>query len=69
MSRTRCQNYECCETCINREFDPFECEDCDEGSNYIGEDDEEMKGVAPSDVDGEPDIQVFLRHMELAEAA
>lgn len=30
-----------CATCVNREFDPFECEKCKEGSNWEGEDDSE----------------------------
>lgn len=30
-----------CEGCINRIFDPFQCESCKKGSNYEGEDDSE----------------------------
>lgn len=30
-----------CDTCINREFDPFQCESCNNGSNYEPEDDGE----------------------------
>lgn len=30
-----------CATCINREYDPFECESCTEASNYEEESDEE----------------------------
>lgn len=27
-----------CATCLNRENDPFECEDCEDGDLYIDED-------------------------------
>jgi hypothetical protein len=30
-----------CEGCINREFDPFRCDTCVEGSNWEGENTEE----------------------------
>lgn len=30
-----------CDTCINREYDPFQCESCNHGSNYEPEDDGE----------------------------
>lgn len=30
-----------CDSCINREFDPFQCAECKNGSNYEGEDDSE----------------------------
>lgn len=45
--KTRCsgKGYEACRTCINREFDPFECEDCDDGSNWEGEDDSEELSI------------------------
>jgi len=28
-----------CNSCINREFDPFKCENCAAGGNYESEDD------------------------------
>lgn len=35
MSKTtRCGDFPECDSCINREFDPFQCEDCDDASNY-----------------------------------
>ena len=27
-----------CENCVNREFDPFACEDCEDADNYEPED-------------------------------
>lgn len=36
----RCRFAEC-ESCINKEFDPFRCETCVDGSNFEGEDDVE----------------------------
>jgi hypothetical protein len=29
-----------CVDCINKEFDPFQCETCIDGSNFEGEDDD-----------------------------
>jgi hypothetical protein len=37
----RCNKYEECETCINKEYDPFQCETCEDGSNYESDDDAE----------------------------
>lgn len=31
-----------CETCLNREYDPFQCDMCEEGSHYENEDSEEF---------------------------
>lgn len=41
MSKLNSGDYPECDTCINREHDPFACEDCDEGSNYEPEDTED----------------------------
>lgn len=30
-----------CDSCINKEFDPFQCDTCEDGSNYESEDDSE----------------------------
>ncbi|TSP13937.1 hypothetical protein [Cupriavidus campinensis] len=30
----RCSRYAFCEDCVNSEFDQFQCETCDEGSNF-----------------------------------
>lgn len=40
---TKCGSFEECDTCVNEEFDPFQCEDCEDASNYepIEEYDEE----------------------------
>jgi hypothetical protein len=41
MSNTKANGgYPECDSCLNREFDPFQCESCDDGSNY--EPEEEM---------------------------
>ncbi len=32
--KVKCDKYEFCEACINREFDPFQCDTCDDGSNF-----------------------------------
>lgn len=34
MARCEGKGFEECDSCINAECDPFECDDCDEGSNY-----------------------------------
>jgi len=34
-------DFEECETCINREFDPFQCDSCEDASNYESEDNSE----------------------------
>lgn len=31
---TNCGKYPQCETCVNREFDPFQCAECVDGRNY-----------------------------------
>lgn len=41
----KCNRQEC-EGCINREFDPFRCDACIDGSNYEGEDAEEELSYA-----------------------
>ena len=44
MSGPRCtggKGWEACETCINREHDPFQCEDCDEADMWEGDDETE----------------------------
>lgn len=33
--------YEACKDCVNREFDPFECDDCVDADNFEPYDDEE----------------------------
>ena len=40
MARCNGNGYPECESCINGEFDPFECDDCEDGSNWEGEDEE-----------------------------
>lgn len=42
---SRCGLYEFCESCVNNGHDPFECDTCDEGSNYEGYDPDEELGV------------------------
>ena len=37
---SKCSRPEC-EGCINKEFDPFQCDTCVDGSNWEGEDIEE----------------------------
>jgi len=39
------KGYDYCDSCINAEFDPFQCDDCDNGSNYEGEDESEALTV------------------------
>lgn len=34
MRKPRCGRFAECRTCINREFDPFQCETCEDASNY-----------------------------------
>ncbi|MCY1304344.1 hypothetical protein D9M70_540920 [compost metagenome] len=31
---TRRNRYDCCQDCVNSEFDQFQCETCDTGSNF-----------------------------------
>lgn len=38
---SKCGLYEHCESCINKELDPFQCEECEDGSNYEPEDGDE----------------------------
>ncbi len=44
MAKCNGQGFEACESCINGEYEPDLCDDCDDGSNWEGEDDsyEEM---------------------------
>ena len=46
----KCDKYPECETCINREFDPFACEDCEDGSNYEPEDDDDYEDTDSEDM-------------------
>lgn len=46
--------YEECRRCVNHEFDPFQCEDCDKASNF------EAK---------EPDDEDFYQEMSISEFA
>ncbi len=32
--QVKADKFDFCGTCINRELDPFECEDCEDGDNY-----------------------------------
>lgn len=36
---TKCKYAEC-DSCINREYDPFECESCEDASNFEPYDDD-----------------------------
>lgn len=45
---TKCGTFPECESCINREFDPDQCEDCDDASNYEPDEEEDM-GSVPDD--------------------
>lgn len=38
MSTCAGKGYPGCSSCINMEHDPFECEDCDDESNWEGDD-------------------------------
>lgn len=37
MSRCSGRGYEECDTCLNREHDPFVCDDCEDGDLYESE--------------------------------
>ena len=39
-----CRRYECCDACVNAEI-PYECQCCDNGSNYEGIDTSEELSV------------------------
>jgi hypothetical protein len=51
MSRCDEGPYPECGSCINREHDPFECDDCDDASNYIPDEDDFDDMVRPDDGD------------------
>lgn len=52
----RCGRFAECATCINREFDPFQCQDCTDASNYEPED----EGDEPESMDYD-DFLILLR--------
>ncbi|WP_297478361.1 hypothetical protein [Ferrovum sp.] len=37
---TKCQKYDECEYCVNADYDPDQCEECEDASNFSPEDDE-----------------------------
>jgi len=45
MARCAGQGFDYCETCINAEHDPFQCEDCEDGDLWEGEDTEEELSI------------------------
>jgi hypothetical protein len=45
--------YEECESCLNREFDPFQCIDCEDAENF-----------EPEDHSREPDVEEDLSYEE-----
>ncbi|MFM0095653.1 hypothetical protein PQQ87_08570 [Paraburkholderia nemoris] len=47
-----------CQSCINRQHDPFECETCDDGSNY-----------EPPEDDDEVDVMTIMEFRDWLEAA
>ena len=51
MTRCEGRGYPGCDSCINKEYDPFECEDCDDESNWEGDesDEGEMEDISVSD--------------------
>ncbi|MDR9847036.1 hypothetical protein [Herbaspirillum huttiense] len=57
MPRCTGKGYDECDSCVNAEFDPFECDDCEDGSNW-----------EPFDSDGELTTHElkFHRHLETA---
>lgn len=38
MPRCNGKGYPGCDSCINRELDPFQCDTCEDESNYEGDD-------------------------------
>lgn len=36
------KGYPECESCVNREFDPFQCDSCEDGSNYESEEEQDF---------------------------
>jgi hypothetical protein len=46
---SKCSNpgqYPECGSCLNREFDPFQCEDCEDASNYEPDEDGDLEDQA-----------------------
>ena len=43
---SRCGSYPECDSCLNREYDPFECEECVDADHYIPEDEEGVDDAA-----------------------
>jgi hypothetical protein len=48
MPRCAGKGFECCDSCLNGEYDPYECEDCEDGSNWEGAD--ESKALTVHDL-------------------
>lgn len=64
----RCQFFEECDSCLNREHDPFECDDCEDASNYIPENDEGDYDSA-TDTNTENTYDDLMQRMGIKEAA
>jgi len=40
MARCNGRGFDCCDSCVNAEFDPQECEMCEDGDKWVADDDE-----------------------------
>ncbi|UUZ75502.1 hypothetical protein LP414_27690 [Polaromonas sp. P1(28)-13] len=54
MAKCDGRGYPGCDSCINREHDPFQCEECDDESNWegdeFGEADDVVEDISMSDL-------------------
>lgn len=55
---TRCGDFPECATCLNREFDPFQCKDCEDASNYEPEEEGDSEDISYEDFKS---IPIFFR--------
>lgn len=61
MARCGGKGYPGCDSCINGELDPFECDTCDNESNWEGDPD-----IEEDDGDAGIDTTIWLRPEEFA---
>ena len=54
-ARCNGRGYPECRSCVNRQHDPFQCDSCDDGSNYEAPDDDEEVDVMSID-----ELRVYL---------
>lgn len=56
---TRCSKFPECESCINRELDPFACDDCTDANNYEPDEDLDTADTAVEELSYADFIELF----------